>query len=647
MDYREKIRNIGIFAHVDAGKTTLTEQFLAHAGAIRSIGSVDSGTAHTDRLDVERRRGISVRSTCATLNWKGATLNLIDTPGHADFASEVERSMWALDSAVLLLSAVDGVQPQAEILFRALKRARIPLLIFINKTDREGADVRRALNMARGSLSPSVVDFSSDEQLHVCLAETDEQALSDYVSGGIYPRDTLLAALRKLVRNCAAYPALSGSALRGDGVFTLLDAMVDFLPPPPGEESADAAGIVFAVTEDKLLGRCAHVRMASGVIKNRTPVTLSENTESSAGMPVELKITQIRTIPIEGRGEDIGVLRAGELGAVYGLSGVCVGQVLGNEALIARKPRPGELSSPLLMVKTSPENPEDGRALRAALDVLSAEDPLISAEELGGEMHIRVMGKVQLEVLKDMFESRFGFKIEFGEPNVIYRETISKSAVGFFAYTMPKPCWAVVKFQIDPLPRGSGVVFESTVPARDIMPRYQHQIEQAIPLATRQGMLGWQVDDVKITLIGGEHHLIHTHPLDFILATPVAFMDGLARGGSVLLEPILDMELTVPEDVGGRILSEIVAMRGAALDSRAGGGLLTLSTEVPLKTSVDFQPRFMAITGGRGAMSVKLAGFRECALEEGATCPRKTVHPLDTAKYILAARSALDGGIWG
>jgi len=306
MHNQSNIRNIGIFAHVDAGKTTLTERLLARAGAIRAAGSVDSRTAHTDRLDVERRRGISVRSTCAPLEWNGVYINLIDTPGHADFASEVERSMWALDGAVLLLSAVEGVQPRAEVLFRAFEAARLPLLIFVNKTDREGADAQRTIMDARASLSPKIVDYASDDQLHACLAETDEIALADYVSGRVYPREALLRSLKPLVAECATYPVFSGSALRDEGVEALLHAMADLLPQPEGDENADAAGIVFAVSQDRALGRCAHVRMASGAIRNRDPVALDGG---------EVKITQIRTIPLEGRGSDVGVLRAGEIGA--------------------------------------------------------------------------------------------------------------------------------------------------------------------------------------------------------------------------------------------------------------------------------------------------------------------------------------------
>ena len=256
------------------------------------------------------------------------------------------------------------------------------------------------------------------------------------------------------------------------------------------------------------------------------------------------------------------------------------------------------------------------------------------------------MGAMQLDVLAEDLRERFGIQAQFGPPSTVYRETIRESATGFVAYTMPKPCWAVIELRIDPLPRGSGVRFESLVPVRDIAARYQHQIEQAIPLATRQGMLGWQVDDVKITLTGGNHHLIHTHPLDFIVATPMAFLDGLRRGGSVLLEPILELTVYAPAECAGRVISEIVAMRGEVLQTDAEGEDMRLLARSPAAETFDFPRRLSALTNGRGAMAQALAGYRDCPPGIEATCPRRGVHPLDTSKYILAARSALEGGIF-
>ena len=621
-----QIRNIGILAHVDAGKTTLTEQMLFASGAINRPGRVDDGTAHTDRLAIERRRGISVRAACTAFSWRDARIQLLDTPGHADFAAEVERALWALDGAVLLIDAADGVRPHTCALFQALRNARIPTILYLNKIDREGADPARALREAQKRLSPRVADYADVEALCALVAEEDEALLERYLNGDIPPRETLLPRVAQMTRDCAAYPALRGSALRGEGVRELLDAIVDLLPPPRGDCEGAPSGVVFDVEDDAALGRAALVRLFSGTLRNRESVRVRIGARRE-----ERKITQIRSIALSGKGADLGELRAGEIGRVFGLAGARVGSALGD----AEPPRLGNLREPLMMARLGAENADD-HALMAALERLQAENPLLDAALYGGAPHVRLMGAME----------RFGIQAQFGPPSTVYRETIRESATGFVAYTMPKPCWAVIELRIDPLPRGSGVRFESLVPVRDIAARYQHQIEQAIPLATRQGMLGWQVDDVKITLTGGNHHLIHTHPLDFIVATPMAFLDGLRRGGSVLLEPILELTVYAPAECAGRVISEIVAMRGEVLQTDAEGEDMRLLARSPAAETFDFPRRLSAITNGRGAMAQALAGYRDCPPGIEATCPRRGVHPLDTSKYILAARSALEGGIF-
>ena len=645
-----KTCSIGIFAHVDAGKTTLSEQLLLAAGAIRTPGSVDRGTAHTDRMDIERRRGISVRSTCAPFVWKGVRVNLIDTPGHSDFSAEVEKSMWALDGAVLLLSGVDGVQPQAEVLFESLRAQRIPTLIFVNKMDRENADFGAALSQARSQLHTGVVSLEDDEALMAAVAEADEQTLEDYLSGVIYPREKLLPRVRALMGDMALFPALCGSALRGQGIEPLLDAVAALLTPEAMPESAgEPCGIVFALDEDPAMGRGAYVRMFSGALNNRDQLNLSiqrEDAYFSATHTEPRKITQIRDIALEGRGADKGALAAGEIGVVYGLGDITAGQVIGDAARLPRAMGRGVLKAPLMMVRILPESPDQKPALMKALHQLSAEDPLLDVKQFLGEMHVRIMGAIQMEILSEQMKTRFGLNVTFAEPQVIYRETIREAAEGFVAYTMPKPCWAVIKLLIEPAPRGSGVSFRSEVPVRVIKERYQHQVEQGLVMGLRQGMLGWQVDDVSITLIDGSDHQWHTHPLDFIVATPMALMDGLRRGGSVLLEPIAEMRVTVPSTLSGRVMSEIVAMRGETLrtESIDARDAMVLVAEAPVRTSFDFPTRLAAITGGRGALTMRVSRYRECPEEH--TCPRAGVNPLDTAKYILAARSALEGEIF-
>ena len=633
------MRNIAIFAHVDAGKTTVSEQLLSHAGAIRTRGAVDAGTAHTDRLPVEKRRGISVQASCAHFSWRGEEINLIDTPGHSDFAAEVERALWAPDGAVLVISAAEGVQPQTEVLFRALQEARIPTLVFFNKTDREGADAARALQEFRDLLSPAAAFLDSQENLMALLAEDSDQAAEDYLNGTIYTSRQMLPLLRDAMAAGRAYPALKGSALKDEGISPLLDAVIDLLPPPRGRAEDPLCAIVYAASQDPLLGRGVHVRVFSGTLKNRDAVFLGEQ---------QRKITQIRLWTPDGRGQDTGRLDAGEIGVVYGLTDVPVGSVLGDESLLPRPMRLGLLREPLLAARVTPREKGKEQSVRKALLELSGEDPLLSAaySEETKETTIRAMGKMQLEILEETLRTRFQLPCDFSPPQLIYRETIASPCEGFVAYTMPKPCWAVIHLLVEPLPRGSGVEFRSTTAPRDILLRYQHQVEKALPLALSQGMMGWQVTDVRVTLIGGNHHEIHTHPLDFIVATPMAVMDALRRAGTRLLEPVLEARITVPEEAGGRVMNDLNRMRGTVTESVRGNGRLRLTAKLPAATSLSYSDTLLALTGGRGGMTTRLLGYQDAPEGTEAVMPRRGVNPLDTSKYILAARSALEGGIF-
>ncbi|MBE6759367.1 MAG: TetM/TetW/TetO/TetS family tetracycline resistance ribosomal protection protein [Ruminococcaceae bacterium] len=639
-----KIRNIGIFAHVDAGKTTLTEQILSHAGAIRSTGSVDSGTAHTDTLPVERRRGISVRATCVSFPYKDVQINLIDTPGHVDFSAEIERSLWALDAAVLVVCAVEGVQPQTEVLFNAMQERQMPVIFFLNKSDREGADPNRVLWQIRRMLSGRAVMPNDSDAVAELICESDDELLERYLGGEAFSRDFLDNRLADAVRNGDAYPVLYGSALRNDGIPSLLDAIGRFFPSPC--DTGELCGVIFAAQQDRTLGRGVWVRLFGGSLENRDAITLPSGIDPYTGeeKAVQYKITQIH----DAGGTPVGRLGAGEIGVVYGLGNAPVGHVLGNSGCLPRRIESGRLRTPLITVRVIPEQPEKMPELRAACQVLSGEDPLLQAQFFTSlnELQLQVMGKIQLEILEELLLTRFDLRVRFSDPAIIYRETISRRSEGFVAYLAPKPCWAVLRFSIEPAPRGSGVTFVSEVSGRELLPRYQHQVEQALPLALRQGRLGWQVTDVKITLTEGQHHLIHTHPLDFIVATPMAVQDGLQRGGSTLLEPILAVRFILSPEHVGRVMSDVVSMRGEVLDSVNDGERVILNALIPVQSSLDYSVTLASATGGRGAMSVRLHGYRECPLELGSTAERKSVDPLDTSKYILAARSALEGGIF-
>ena len=647
--------NVGIFAHVDAGKTTTTEHILYESGRIKALGSVDSGTALTDSMDVERQRGISVRAALASFAWRGVQINLVDTPGHVDFLSEVERSLRVMDCAVLILSAVEGVQAQSEMIWNALRKLRIPTLIFMNKMDRVGADPDAVLAQARNYLSSDIIpiqqtlgreqeyigaidlwgaeaDSTVQTELLEALAERDEDLLEKYMSGS--PID--LEAWKQYMKTAASsgrfFPLLYGVAAKGLGITELLDAMVDYFPRAGGNIEGQVSGIVYNIQRDKSMGRMAFVRLYEGTIRNR-------DTVMNYSKDMQGKVTQIRKVE-GGRTEDVGALEAGDIAVVYGLPGVRIGDVLGHPGAI---PEEAKLAVPLLTVRVFWGTDMDDHKVIGALQELADEDPLLDAQWLQDEreLHIKVMGPIQLEILKSVLEQRYGLKVTFGQPSVIYKETPSRAGEGFVAYTMPKPCWAILRFLIEPGPPGSGLVYESVVRSSDLLAQYQNETARRVPEALQQGLYGWEVTDLKVTLIEGQHHVWHTHPLDFAVATPMAIMDGLSSIGTKLLEPILQVRIVVPEENGGRVMNDLVQMRGTFDPPVLQGERMIIEGRLPLATSLDYPVSLSSYTKGRSTFTSSFAGYEECPPDVTAERTRRGVNPLDQAKYILSVRKAL------
>jgi|GEM_PF-10433 len=774
--HNAKRRNVGIFAHVDAGKTTTTEHMLYESGRIRALGSVDSGTAQTDWLDVERERGISVRAAATTFRWRGVSVNLVDTPGHVDFLAEVERSLRVMDGAVLIVSAVEGVQAQTEMIWHALRKLRIPTLIYVNKMDRVGADPERVLADIRKHLSPEAVPAQlplgaedafrgaaellgsaacgsagagraqagggvppgaaspaeevsapgaeggvqpgaeaaspteeagtprasdgtrpgagsaspTEEEsaprvgdgvqpgaeeasaprvgggvppgasaprvdggtppgagagdgvplaearlrLVEAIAECDEALLERYLDGSLPPdcAEEWRAQLARLTRGCALFPVLYGASGRGIGVTALMDAVVDLLPAPSGDPAAGVSGVVFKIERDKTMGRMAFVRLYSGTVRNRDPVL-------NATSGVIEKVTQVRKI--DGRRtDDIGVLEAGDIAAVCGLNQARIGDVLGSPGAV---PEEARLAVPLLTVQVQWANEQEYPRVVAALQELADEDPLLDLQWLQDqrELHLKVMGTIQLEILTSVLRTRFGLAVTFGEPSVIYKETPAGPGEGFIAYTMPKPCWAILRFRIEPAPRGSGLQYEACVRAEDLLPQYQNEVARRVPEALHQGLLGWEVVDLKVTLVEGQHHVWHTHPLDFVVATPMGIMNGLANTGTKLLEPMLQFRLTVPEEFGGRVMNDLVLMRAQFEPPALQGDRMTIEGRMPVATSLDYPVKLGSLTKGRGTIATFFDGYDECPPDVRAARPRHGVSPLDQSNYILSVRNAL------
>ena len=678
--------NIGLLAHVDAGKTTLTEQLLYAGGAVRSAGSVDKGTAKTDFLEIEKQRGISVVSGTARIELadKNTAINLIDTPGHADFSASVERALYILDAAVLVVSAVEGIEAQTELIIDALLKMKTPTIVFINKIDRTGSNCRSVLQELKkqglscllrseveneGSRDSSVKNRRGNlyfEELCECIADADDFAMK-YLEDNVTENEAKQAFYQLFLKG-EAVPVFCGSAQLGTGVSELLSFIADmgggastlsgkaawsgkaalsstttsngktasYGTAALQDKTADCAGplsgIVYKVTHDKSMGKIAHLRLFSGEIKSRGEITVSSYAEKQ-------KVTQVRRYTGE-KFTDIGVLTAGDVGAVCGLSHVKAGDTVGE--LLSKQNL--ALSTPFLSVQAALSDGGDIRPLIAAFEELSDEEPSLSVQYESGEQEliISVTGKIQLEILTAVIKERFGLDVSFSPPTVIYKETIQNSGTGFDAYTMPKPCWAVVSLDFVPLPLGSGFVYDrGKVPNDQMFYRYQRHVETAVKETLKQGLYGWEVTDLKITLTGGEHHTVHTHPLDFFLCTPIAVMKGLKNCGTRLLEPYQRLTVSVPEEFSGKIIGDMISMRGVCTNQTIADGRFLLEAEVPAAESLDYSVELLHKTAGKGTLKARFIGYRPCPEGFIAETKRRGVNPLDRDKWILTRRSAM------
>lgn len=659
---QKDIRNIGVLAHVDAGKTTITEQFLYLASATRALGNVDKGTAITDFLQVEKERGISVRSAPVSFVWDNTAINLIDTPGHVDFSAEVERVLRVLDGAILVVSAIEGVQSHTYTLWHALRELKIPTIVFINKTDRPGADVFKVVDELSKELKANAIPVNFIDDAHNMtiadlwddgatnpeikslqekyieqLAELDEQLLDDYLNGLEIPTSRILGLIQKLSLKAEIVPVLMGAAKMNFGVNELLDAINTYIPKAKANFETGLSALVFKLEHDKKMGRLAHVRIFGGQIKNRDLL-------HNDSLGIDEKIARIQKV-YTNKKEDVGELFAGNIGILSGFRQVRVGDVLGKPDGI---PKATSLNAALLTVQARAVNEQDYAVLATALQELASEDPMLDFIWLKTEkeLHLKIMGSIQTEILQTLLKNRFSIDAEFSEPTVVYKETPIKQSEGFVRYWMPKPCWAIMKFKIGPGARGSGIVYKSEVSVNDIRKKYQNEVARTIPKALEQGIKGWEVTDIKITLIEGEDHVAHSNPGDFIIATPMGIMRALENAGTTLLEPVLRFSISAPESDLGKIASDLTKMRAEFANPQFEDGRFTLSGKVPVATSLDYAIKLSSLTGGKGKINYRFAGYRACADELGQTREYKGVNPLDESKWILHARGAYKANEW-
>lgn len=586
----EKHLTVGLLAHVDAGKTTLSEAMLYAAGELRRLGRVDHGDAFLDTDAQERERGITIFSKQAELTWKELRLTLLDTPGHVDFSSEMERTLGVLDAAVLVISGADGVQGHTETLWRLLRSYRVPTLLFVNKMDQPGTDRDALLREVRNRLDDACVDLSVPGALEEA-ALGSEEAMEAFLRTGTVPE----ALLARMTKERTLFPCFFGSALRVKGVDALLDGLGRLIPAPAWP--AEFGARVYKISHDPQGARLTWMKITGGSLRVKT-----------APGPEGEKINQIR-IYSGAKYRLTEEARAGEVCAVTGLNASRAGQGLGAEDA-AEAP----LLTPVFTYQVLlPAGADPARAL-GMLRTLEEEDPQLRVVWNGEkrEIHVQLMGEVQLEILRRLLKDRFGLEAGFSEGSVLYRETIAEPAEGVGHYE-PLRHYAEVHLRLEPGEPGSGLRFASEVSTDDLESNWQRLILTHLMEKTHRGVLtGAPITDMKITLIAGRAHLKHTEGGDFRQATYRAVRQGLMRAKSVLLEPWMEVRLELPADCVGRAMTDLTRMGGTANPPEPRGERTLLTGAAPVAGLRGYAREVVSYSRGQGKMTTSFRGYAPC-----------------------------------
>ena len=614
--------NLGILAHVDAGKTTLTERLLYAAGVIDAVGSVDKGTTQTDSLALEQQRGITIKSAVVSFAIDGVKVNLIDTPGHPDFIAEVERVLDVLDGAVLVVSAVEGVQPQTRILMRALRRLRIPTLIFVNKLDRAGADCERVLKDIAERLTPSVVAmWSHDEsRLVEVLGEDDEDLLAAYVDETRIAPDRLRSALGAQTKQALVHPVFCGSAKTGAGVKTLMAGLVELLPADTGDPDAPVSGTVFKIEREPSAEKVAYVRMFSGTLHTRDSIHFGRDGEG--------KVTAIRVFD-DGTAVQRPTVSDREIAKVWGLKDVQIGDTLGD---VPGRAVHREFPPPTLESVVVPVSPDDGQTLRTALAQLAEQDPLIDVrqDDTRHEISVSLYGEVQKEVIQSTLADDYGIDVTFRETTPIYVERPVGTGDGIEVLnTASNPFHATVGLRVGPAPDDSGIEFRLAVDHTGV-PLYAYKsrdvfaeaMKQYVREALREGLFGWQVTDCIVTMTqsgysGADGPPSRRGPLstpaDFRKLTPLVVRQALEDAGTVVCEPTLRVSLEVPAETIGTVMPALARL-GATVEAPAPyGQLSTITALLPAARADELRRELPKLTGGEGVLESSFAGYQPVA----------------------------------
>lgn len=578
----------GIVAHVDAGKTTLSEALLYTSGAIRKLGRVDSGDAFLDTNSIERKRGITIFAKEATLS---DHITLIDTPGHVDFSAEMERSLSVLDAAILLINATDGIQAHTKTLWSLLKRFQIPTLLFVNKMDMPDTNRESILQSLKDTFSEGIIDFGdmNAETFLEEIAGTDDELTEKYLSGEELKKEDL----QRTIAERKVFPVIFGSALRLQGIECLLNLLEIYFSPKRVDEEFGA--IVYKLSVDKQNNRLTHLKITGGVLHAKDPLG-------------EEKANEIRIYSGE-KFETVKEVQAGEICTVTGLKDSKPGTVYGS-CHISFRPQ----MEPALIYAVQPPEGTDPSLMLRILQTLEDEMPELKVryQTEEKEFQIMLMGEVQTEVIKELIWNRHHLEISFGDGRIAYKETIRESVIGVGHYE-PLKHYAEVHLLLKPLARNRGMVFRSNLPVNDLDTNWQRLILTHLEEKQHLGVLtGSPITDMEISVLAGKAHLKHTEGGDFRQSTYRAIRQGLMKAESVLLEPFYRYEIVVPDENVGRVMSDMERMHGTSTIEESKAGFTTLTGQCPVSTMKNYINDVRAFTRGQGTLSVLVEGYDLC-----------------------------------
>ncbi len=671
----ERYRNIGIIAHIDAGKTTTTERILYYTGKTHRIGSVDDGTTVTDWMEQERERGITIVSAAVSAVWKDYQINIIDTPGHIDFTAEVQRSLRVLDGGIVIFDAVQGVEPQSETVWRQADRYNVPRICFVNKMDRVGASFERTIDMVRERLGANPIavqvpigseakfrgavdlftekatiwdDVLGEEPKNIeippelkgtvsemrdrmveQIAETDDDLTLKYLEGQEITVEELKSALRRAVIANIATPVYCGTSLKNKGVQPLLDAVIDYLPSPveispvhgfvpgkekeverPPQDDAPMSALVFKIVTDPYVGRLAYVRVYSGKITQGTMVYNSTKGKKE-------RIGRLLRMYADRR-EDVDEVLAGDIGATLGLKNSFTGDTLcvaSNPILLETITFP----EPVISVAIEPKTMADQDKMSGALRKLSEEDPTfhVRSDQDTGQTIISGMGELHLEVLVDRMLREFRVQARVGRPQVAYRESITRpverAEYRYVKQTGGRGQYGHVLLELEPGELGSGIEFENKIVGGAIPKEYFNAIRKGVIDSAEAGVLaGYPIVDVKVRLYDGSFHEVDSSEMAFKMAASLAFKEGIQKGKPVLLEPMMKVEVVIPDEYLGDTIGQLNARRGEILGTEIrAGNTQAIRSMVPLAEMFGYATDLRSGTQGRGAFTMEFDHYAQ------------------------------------